>query len=677
MPNQKVPQLPVLSTVTGADLFYVVDVSDTTDDPTGSSKQITRDEILTEVNQIDFNTTATTTHLEGRISWNDTLKTLEVDTENSDVQLKVGHEMVIRVNNQTGGVLTKGRAVYINGEQGNRPTVTYGTYTGDSTSAAIVGLIADDIPNNQNGYVIVAGLLEGINTSSYTSGTPLYLFTGGTLTSTKPQAPNHDVRIAKVVVQDATIGSLYVSVQNGYELDEIHDVRITSVSENDVLVRSTYNGSPVWVNTKTISGLTYVQATTISATTYQNLPPDLWTQNGSSIYYNGGNVGIGESNPIRKFEVVDGASLAYFNLTGTSGPAAVISTTDLTKLTRFIATDGTNSINIGIRTSGETANPTVGGQGDAFIYVNASAKGLSIVNAPSTGVNNDYIRLYAGLLATQGISHLHVQGSGTTKGFIGINNENPIARLHVSGDTLIDGVLSATTISATTISGTTFYGNGTNLTGVVKGSGTANYLPKWTGTTGQGNSQIQDDGTNIGVGNIPNAQYKMIVYGGNLNSIYGYGTSPGKYGVVGSNVGDDAGVYIGGYFWANPADSPINSNIYIGAYLYANADAGGFAYGAQIKDGTEGVNKVLISVNASGMTNWSSDLIGLTSVSATTISGGTMVITSTPTTDNTNTQLLSRDPSTGVVEVVDSSTIGGGTFNYGLANAIMTGTFLT
>ena len=358
--------------------------------------------------------------------------------------------MVIRVNNQTGGVLTKGRAVYINGEQGNRPTVTYGTYTGDSTSAAIVGLIADDIPNNQNGYVIVAGLLEGINTSSYTSGTPLYLFTGGTLTSTKPQAPNHDVRIAKVVVQDATIGSLYVSVQNGYELDEIHDVRITSVSENDVLVRSTYNGSPVWVNTKTISGLTYVLATTISATTYQNLPPDLWTQNGSSIYYNGGNVGIGQSNPTRKFEVVDGASLAYFNLTGTSGPAAVISTTDLTKLTRFIATDGTNSINIGIRTSGETDNPTVGGQGDAFIYVNASAKGLSIVNAPSTGINNDYIRLYAGLLATQGISHLHVQGSGTTKGFIGINNENPIARLHVSGNTLIDGVLSATTISATT-----------------------------------------------------------------------------------------------------------------------------------------------------------------------------------------------------------------------------------
>lgn len=46
MANQKVPQLPILSAVTGDDLFYVVDVSDTTDDPTGSSKGITRDDIL-------------------------------------------------------------------------------------------------------------------------------------------------------------------------------------------------------------------------------------------------------------------------------------------------------------------------------------------------------------------------------------------------------------------------------------------------------------------------------------------------------------------------------------------------------------------------------------------------------------------------------------------------------
>ena len=274
MPNQKVPQLPILTAITDADLFYVVDVSDTTDDPTGSSKQVTREEILTNVSYIDFNTTATTTHAEGRVHWNNDLKTLEVDTENPNVHVTVGQELISRVNNQTGGTLLKGRAVYINGQQGQRPTVTYATFTADTTSAGVIGLVAEDINDNSNGYIISYGLIEGVDTSAYSAGTPLYLYTGGTITDVKPQAPDHDVRIGKVIVSNATTGSIFVNIQNGYELDELHDVRITSPTTDDVLVRSSYNGTSVWVNTKTISGLTYVAATTISATTYQNLPVD-------------------------------------------------------------------------------------------------------------------------------------------------------------------------------------------------------------------------------------------------------------------------------------------------------------------------------------------------------------------------------------------------------------------
>ena len=61
MANQKVPQLPILSAVTGDDLFYVVDVSDTTDDPTGSSKQITRDGILENITGLTVNGVLTAT----------------------------------------------------------------------------------------------------------------------------------------------------------------------------------------------------------------------------------------------------------------------------------------------------------------------------------------------------------------------------------------------------------------------------------------------------------------------------------------------------------------------------------------------------------------------------------------------------------------------------------------
>ncbi len=64
MPNQKVPQLPILTAITGSDLFYVVDVSDTTDDPTGSSKQITRDEGM----HCDFACHLFNNHIENKIS---------------------------------------------------------------------------------------------------------------------------------------------------------------------------------------------------------------------------------------------------------------------------------------------------------------------------------------------------------------------------------------------------------------------------------------------------------------------------------------------------------------------------------------------------------------------------------------------------------------------------------
>ena len=50
---------------------------------------------------------------------------------------------------------------------------------------------------------------------------------------------------------------------------------------------------------------------------------------------------------------------------------------------------------------------------------------------------------------------------------IGINTNNPQHSLHISGNTKIDGGLTATTISATTISGTTLFGNGSNLIGIV------------------------------------------------------------------------------------------------------------------------------------------------------------------------------------------------------------------
>lgn len=63
-----------------------------------------------------------------------------------------------------------------------------------------------------------------------------------------------------------------------------------------------------------------------------------------------------------------------------------------------------------------------------------------------------------------------------------------------------DGAILGTSISATTISATTYLNLPSSPGGGIGGSGTTNYIPKWTGTTGIGNSQIQDNGTTVSIG---------------------------------------------------------------------------------------------------------------------------------------------------------------------------------
>ena len=156
--------------------------------------------------------------------------------------------LVAEVYNNTGATLTKGTIVYINGGHGNLPTVTKAIATSDPTSAQTFGFINVDLTNNNNGYVTIIGRLENIDTQAYANGTQLYLSgtTAGTYTSTKPQAPIHLVYVAIVVRSHPTQGVLEVKIQNGVEIDEIHDVQITSIANGNILQYS--SADSLWHN---------------------------------------------------------------------------------------------------------------------------------------------------------------------------------------------------------------------------------------------------------------------------------------------------------------------------------------------------------------------------------------------------------------------------------------------
>ncbi len=161
------------------------------------------------------------------------------------------------VTNADSVTITKGQPVYAFGGTGDRLTVKLAYNTTDATSAQTVGLVlSSSIAANQKGLIIVNGQLDGLSilpTSTYADGDAIYLgATAGTITNVKPSAPNHLVYLGFVTTaNNGSAGRMYVRVQNGYELQELHNVKITSVANDDILKYNSSNS--LWENSNALS----------------------------------------------------------------------------------------------------------------------------------------------------------------------------------------------------------------------------------------------------------------------------------------------------------------------------------------------------------------------------------------------------------------------------------------
>jgi hypothetical protein len=183
-------------------------------------------------NQTDLNTELTTinTTLSGKFDIPTGTTAQYLDGEGTPTDFPTAGQagtLVRQVRNETGATLTKGTVVYISGASGNKALVSKAIATSDATSAQTFGIVQADITTNQNGFVVVRGDLEGLNTSAFTEGAQLYLSgtTAGTYTATKQYAPIHLVYVGIVTRSHANQGSIEVAIQNGYELDELHNVQ--------------------------------------------------------------------------------------------------------------------------------------------------------------------------------------------------------------------------------------------------------------------------------------------------------------------------------------------------------------------------------------------------------------------------------------------------------------------
>ena len=309
---------------------------------------------------IQFDTTAGATNAVGKLYWNDAQKTLTVGLTTT-IAADVGQTLYAYVTNAEATTINKGQPVYMFGASGDRVSVKLAYNTGDATSAKTLGICAENIAAGQAGLVLCQGVQDGLNLSAYSPGDTLYLgATAGTLTATKPYAPNHLVYIGVVERANMGNGRLYVRIQNGYELDELHNVSAQSPSNGQTII---YNQTTsLWEKANLTAGTGISVSNGAGSITVTNSAPD------QTVALTAG-TGISTSGTYPNFTITNSAPDQTVSLTGAgttsiSGTYPSFTVTSNDQYTGTVTSvGGTGTVN-GISLSGtvtSSGNLTLGG----------------------------------------------------------------------------------------------------------------------------------------------------------------------------------------------------------------------------------------------------------------------------------------------------------------------------
>jgi len=212
-----------------------------------------------------------TDHSSVSVTYNDIANKLVLTVSNAP---SANYTSVLKHTVRASEALTKGQPVYVSSANGTNILVSKASYATESASSKTMGLIAQNLSTNGDGFVITEGLIDGLNTSTAVDGDPVWLGPTGTLIYglvNKPKAPNHLVFIGIVTRAHANQGEIFVKVQNGFELEELHNVLITTPATGEVLIYNATTG--LWTNTNTMASKSYVDTavsglSNTAATTY-------------------------------------------------------------------------------------------------------------------------------------------------------------------------------------------------------------------------------------------------------------------------------------------------------------------------------------------------------------------------------------------------------------------------
>jgi hypothetical protein len=437
--------------------------------------------------------------------------------------------VTLRVKNSTNFAMTKGQviceAVSATPPSGNLIEVALADNNGTNQMPAL-GILNEDLDasggNNDEGDAIMFGKVSGINTSAFEVGDEVFVSdVPGGLTATKPTGIKYIQKVGVVIRDDNTNGTievfgagrvndvptpLYVDHANQrLGIGEINpDVRLHVDGGGGILVNN--GGGDTVLSANSNSGIFSIGDTgglgdgvyaTNTGTSYFDIYSD------SSVKFrmdSNGNVGIGTGTSSLQVKLaVAGATHVgeYFEVSDGLGGD------------RTLAIDApSGTFRIG-DIDGITDEAHIEGDGENIKIFNGGS--LTLITDSNQNV--------------------------------GIGAPVPSQKLHVNGNARLTGLFYDGTNSGGTAGqilssdgGQTEWIDGSAIPGVPAGSGTTNYLARWTPNASTlGTGVTYDNGTNVGIGtNDPKTKLHVLSTVGSLPAL---GAAPSAAQIGGSAFG--------------------------------------------------------------------------------------------------------------------------------------------
>ena len=267
--------------------------------------------------------------------------------------------------------------------------------------------------------------------------------TGGISTTTLQQAYNNSIN--PEITTNTILGGVQFRGGTGNDADK------NIIIENNSSVETAYiraDGKALFntISATTIGGsgscVTNLYVSNISSCSPLNIQPN----NEGNVYFGSTSavtidlsnkrLGIGTPNPEYRLDISGTTGRFFTNIDSDTEQQITLSAKTTSGITDIaVLSPNAGGILMGIRGVDQTLNPGFGKAGDSFIYSSAVNNGLNIISQAGSGTD-DYIRFYAGQLATTGNTpDLYIQGSGSTRGYVGIGTGSPQYRLDISGTT--------------------------------------------------------------------------------------------------------------------------------------------------------------------------------------------------------------------------------------------------